>query len=428
MNLFKPQYDYIEAGQAKAPQFPLYSYLVALLYKIFGFHESLGRILSAFFSALSAGFLYLLAGRFLDEKSAFLSGLAFCFIPLRIYFMRAFMPEAMAIFCLLAGFYFFVRSISDDSSPFDGIVSLLFLTLVPLLKVAYLWLLIVPILYVWKQKGLKCLLTIKFAASFAFVFLTVGGWYLYSNYGVKSSGDFAGMLIMEMSIFKVWRDPAFWSVHFLSRFPELLTTYGGLIFFVGGFYVLVRERRHFFVIWFGATVLYILLCGQYGRIHQYVSLPFAPVNAVFIGSGMAFFLEKWRHKRTLIILWLCLAVSIPVHAALRIKHWYRLDDVWMSQAKAISDQNSLPNDLFFINSPNEPFFLYHLHRKGWVSPLAGKGLEFFDQALKSGARFLFVPLHETGMDWELSKSQYEKRYSRVYSGNDFEIYDLRKVP
>ena len=49
MRLFDPKYDSFEVDDhQKAPQFPLYSYLAALLYKVFGLHDWLGRALSAF--------------------------------------------------------------------------------------------------------------------------------------------------------------------------------------------------------------------------------------------------------------------------------------------------------------------------------------------------------------------------------------------
>src|SRR3989338_7036484 len=191
MNLFKPRYDYMEnEGHDNAPQFPLYSYLVALLYKVFGFHETLGRVLSAVFAAFCAVFLYLLAARFLDEKTSFLSGLVFCFIPIRIYFMRTFMPEAMAIFCLVAGFYFFLLWMREDRFLPHGIASSILLTFVPLLKIAYLWLLLPPLIYAVSRRGLRFLISGSFLVSLFIFASAVGGWYGCANFGAERSSGF----------------------------------------------------------------------------------------------------------------------------------------------------------------------------------------------------------------------------------------------
>ena len=421
MRLLKPRYDYIETlDHDTAPQFPLYSYLVALLYKAFGVRDFLGRVLSAVSAAFSAVFLYLLAARFLDGKTAFLSGLVFCVIPIRVYFMRAFMPDAMAVLCLVAGFYFFLRWVDEDRFWPFGLASSLLLTLAPLLKIAYLWLLLAPALYALKKRGPAFLKDRGFLLFSAVFILSVAGWYGGANPGAERSAGFLGQLTSEMAIVKQWTDPGFWSAHFLSRFPELLTTYGGLVFFLVGFRKIWKERNFFPLAWFGATVLYIMLCGHYGRVHQYVSLPFAPVNAVFIAVGMVFL---WKSPlRALCIL---LALSMPVHAALRIRHWYRPDQAWVLRAGESVQKISAPGDLFFVASPNPPFYLYHIHRSGWAAPLHGDGMRAFEAALAKGARFLLVPSGDPNTDWDGARAWAGERYRVAVDDPEFVIYEIR---
>lgn len=430
MNLMKPRYDYIDiGGHEKAPQFPLYSYLVALLYKVFGVHDFLGRVLSAAFAALSAISLYLLAGRFLEDNTALLSGLVFCVIPIRIYFMRTFMPEAMAVFCLAAGFYFFIRWIDDDRFWPLGLAASFLLAMAPLLKIAYLWLLLAPALYALKKRGSRFLKSRGFLLFSAIFVFMAAGWYGRVNLGAERSKEFLEQVEGEMSILKEWTDPGFWSTHFLSRFPELLTTYGGLVFFLAGLRKIWKERVFFPLAWFGSTVLYILLCGGYGRVHQYVSLPFAPVNAIFMAAGMVFLWEKVRatHASPLpTVLWILLALSMPVHAALRIRHWYRPDQIWVLRARESVDKISAPDDLFFVASPNQPFYLYHIHRRGWAAPLYGEGLQVFDIALKDGAKFLLIPSGDSHVDWDSVRAWAGERFPKAVDDPEFMIYDVTK--
>ncbi|OGR85705.1 MAG: hypothetical protein A2901_05785 [Elusimicrobia bacterium RIFCSPLOWO2_01_FULL_54_10] len=429
MNLFKPRYDYVEyESHERAPQFPLYSYAVAALYKVFGVHDFLGRVVSALFAAASAVFLFLLASRFFDGKTAFLSGLAYCVIPLRVFFMRAFMPDSMAVFCFLAGLYFFLLWLDEEKFFPYGIAAALLLALVPLLKIAYLWLLVAPVFYVLQTKGTSLFKRAGVWVIFGIVASAFSGWYGWVQFGAERSAGFAGQMNKEMSLLKEWLDPGFWSAHFFSRFPELLTTYAGLVFFAAGAWKIRRERIIFPQIWFVSTVFYILMCGMYGRVHQYVSLPFAPVNALFIGAGMAFLWDRWRAKQAFAVLWILLVVSMPVHAVLRIKHWYKPDQAWVLRAREEVDKISPPKDLLFVASPHQPFFLYHLQRKGWAAPLVGRGLEAFEASLSRDVKFLFVPLAHAGFDWPALRPSVASRYARVYAGPDFELYDLMKKP
>ena len=422
MHFFNPQVDYFEESFDRAPQFPLYSYLVAVCYKVFGFNDAWGRVVSAFFAALSAIFLYLLARLYMKENAAFLSAFVFCVIPIRIYFMRAFMPESMAIFSLIAGTYF-CAVWADSGRLFPwGILAWGFLTLCALLKLPYLPLLFPAGFILYKKWGARAFIRRDFiivAVLFAAAYL---GWYGHANAGLEKSKGFFIWLMNLMGVFREWSNPEFWSVHFLSRFPELLTTYAGLVFFAAGFYSLWKEKAWFFVVWFFTVVGYILACGEYGRVHQYASLPFAPVNACFIASGIVWSWEKFKTGNIKIYLVL-LVVSIPVHAFFRIKHWYRLDELWVMRAQAVVEKISQPNDLFFINAPDEPFFLYHLHRKGFVGQIEKTGTDYLVKARNKGAKFLLTPLARGP---NAADSMFAKEFRQVYRDDDFAIYDISK--
>ena len=68
MNFFNPSPSMINS--IFHFEFPLYTYFIALLYKVFGFHEIIGRIVAIGFSMGSIWFLYLLGKRYFDEVSA----------------------------------------------------------------------------------------------------------------------------------------------------------------------------------------------------------------------------------------------------------------------------------------------------------------------------------------------------------------------
>src|SRR5262249_40967021 len=157
----------------------------------------------------------------------------------------------------------------------------------------------------------------------AMIVLT-GAWYHYAKT--------APVVILPLTSAEHWANlkPIFtlklWSNHFLSRVPELCLTYPGLLFAIFGVRQLTAEKNiRFWAVWFGITALYIVLLGQYGIQHRYTELPFTAVNAVFIGSGIAALWQwaggiPWKKAAVAI-----LVIGIPLHTALRIKHWYRLE-------------------------------------------------------------------------------------------------------
>lgn len=104
MNVLYPQVDW----GGKEPlliqsEFNIYAYQVALLYKLFGVHESLGRTLSLTYAMGTLLFLYLIAKRYCGEKVALWAGAFYALAPTLIYYGRAFMPEQMMLFCSVAG-------------------------------------------------------------------------------------------------------------------------------------------------------------------------------------------------------------------------------------------------------------------------------------------------------------------------------------
>ena len=107
MNLVTPRLNMI--GSIFHFEFPLFTYLVALLYKIFGFDEILGRLVAIAFSMGSIWFLYLLGKRYFDETSSLVACGIFAVLPFSVYYSRTFMPESAMIFFSISMVYMFAR-------------------------------------------------------------------------------------------------------------------------------------------------------------------------------------------------------------------------------------------------------------------------------------------------------------------------------
>src|SRR5262249_5518555 len=106
LNILYPRIDWRgnSAGYVES-EFPIYTVLVALLYRTFGLHEWLGRALNVILYVLSSVVLFCLVGRLLDQRAALLALLFYSCAPLSFVFTRSFQPDALMALCSLSGIY-----------------------------------------------------------------------------------------------------------------------------------------------------------------------------------------------------------------------------------------------------------------------------------------------------------------------------------
>lgn len=108
MNPFYPRIDWRgkTAGFTES-EFPIFPYLIAISYKIFGAHDFIGRIWAFLFSLASLGLFWALARKFLAEPAAIAAFAFFAFNPLIVEYSTAIQPEGLMLcFYLAAALYF----------------------------------------------------------------------------------------------------------------------------------------------------------------------------------------------------------------------------------------------------------------------------------------------------------------------------------
>ncbi|HEY0462112.1 MAG TPA: glycosyltransferase family 39 protein, partial [Pyrinomonadaceae bacterium] len=110
MNPFFPRVDWRGNSQGFAEmEFPLYSYLTAITYKIFGVHDFLGRFWAFLFSLGTLLFFFRLAREYLGDFNLVFAFAFFAFNPLIVEFSTSIQPEGLMIFCSTASVYFFLK-------------------------------------------------------------------------------------------------------------------------------------------------------------------------------------------------------------------------------------------------------------------------------------------------------------------------------
>jgi hypothetical protein len=244
----------------------------------------------------------------------------------------------------------------------------------------------------------------------------VGGWYFYASHGVyvvpTHGSEFWGILRYD-------RTPYYVKFLILSRFPEIIATYGGLVFFFfGAREVFFRRRDLFWLTWFFGSFVHLVALGDYGHIHEYSCLPLAASTAGLMGLGLQMLVERTRANHSPRKAWAAaglalLVVAVPVHAAFRIGHWYKQGFEYLGRAGEAANAVSRPGDLFFTNSVGPSVLLYYLDRRGWSEDLPLR-TEADAEALiaehtREGARFLASEkkglFAEDGAMWRLMSAR-----------------------
>ena len=279
-------------------EFPLYPYLVALLYEAFGgVDESLGRIVSILFGLLTILLLYLFAFRlFKDPKTALIAGLVYAVSPLGIFYTRSFMPESLMMFCSVAGLYYFYCWVhTEGSRRWAG--TILFLTMAMLLKLTSALLFLPMTGIMIDRHGFKLFRWWKWGVAFLLVSAFTAAWY-YHAHGLYLKTHLSFGILADTGLNKWISRETFENFDFITTlgfriFSICLTPAGATLCFLGlgaGIrHSSLSSCRYFLYTWIFAVFIYFFLIAEGNKLLEYYQLLLIPPAALFIGwfSGTA---------------------------------------------------------------------------------------------------------------------------------------------
>jgi hypothetical protein len=432
--LLKPRIDWAGPGNdLAATEFPLEMWLQGKLWPLFGLGEAWGRVLSALASALTAVLLFLLFEREFGTDAGFFGAALFTVLPVEIYFGRTVQPEAAALLGFVSALYFWDASLRPSRPAGPWLAAVVSAFLAAGLKLPYAHVLIPLAALTWRRLGRAALTD---ARTWAAGLLAMGGaaaWYVYASRGVfvvpTHGNEFGHFLGYDRRL------PYYAQFLIFSRFPELIATYAGLVFFFfGAREVLARRRDPFWIALFGGSFAHLLALGSYAQIHEYSCLPLAVGTAGLMGEGLSILRKKMAaaapHRRAWAAAGLALLVAaVPVHAALRIAHWYRQGWEYLAHAHEAAEAVSRPEDLFITNNPATSVTLYYLDRRGWSDDYSlyapDQAAAMIEDRRRAGARFVASekkgPFAESdGPLWRILRA----RSAPVWDDGTFVIFPL----
>jgi len=374
-------------------EFPIYSFAVALLYKLFGVHESLGRLVSVLCSLVTIYFLYLLVRRLADIHVALWACLFYAILPLNVFYGRTFQPESALLMSSALGIYFFARWVTSERVGHFAL-SCLFISLACLLKIPTLYLGL-PLLYLACLKFGKW--TLGKWSLWLFVVVVLGAlglWYYHAHQLGASSGLSFGTWQYGTDKWGNWGlvvKYRFWKRLIRDWIASRHLTWFGFPFLFIGLWVKRRTREErLFDYWLAAAVVYFIIVAKGNYAHEYYQLPFILPAVVFMGKAFArHFTTNLRWYRIVILV---VALSgIVVSGTIRYVDYMARENPASSDtfklARVIREKTEADARIVTVDC-NDPTLLYLSHRNGWHALPWELNAAFLREKKQAGARYL----------------------------------------
>ncbi len=418
-NIFYPQLNY-DGPMPNYVQleFQITTFIIAGLYKLFGYHYVLARLVPLVFFLASAYFLYCLAKKLYSVSTAWYTVLLYGIFPFNIYFSRAIMPESSALFFFIGAFYYFLRWIEEEKWSFlylSGIFTALAISQkVPTVFVG------IPMLIMVIKKYKE-----KFPAQWqlwVFASVSLGTPFLYFAWlkAVAETDYVSGIAMQQIGLKFITAIFTPEAHNFLAQaLPRAFTPYA-LRLFLLGFFTLNISRDLPLVSWVLAMLLEVVTVVAVIKLDYYLLL-LTPVLSLVGGKALDF-LGKMKWGTVLVILILFFIFN---HSWEKLEFFYRQDLELLEQAQIVQ-QYTKEDDLIVIGT-FQPQLLNLASRKGWRANVTipgdpGAEMEYY---LRNGARFFVRLKEQIEGDEEGVYSKYiQTRFPAVLVKNNLVIYKL----
>lgn len=434
MNILLPAVDWSGAGPGYVEsEFPLFPWLVAGLYGLFGVQEALGRALAILFAAGAGLYLAHLCARYVDRAAAAFAGAAFSILPINSYIGAAFMPESLMLMASVAAIDHMDRWSSGGRERHRWLAAC-WLALAIAVKLPELFLGI-PIFYlVWRRLGWGMLRRPSVWLCAAVALIPPGLWYLHAHRLKEATGLTFG--IWEMGSDK-WGNlgllatPSFYGQMLFSRLVERHLAFAGAALLALGMFLL-RERRDLgtFSWWLGAGVFYVLVVARGNAVHDYYQLPLLLPMSLWIGAAIGWALRSDRR------IWQGIAAKLLVLAfvalsLLRLPHFLARE----RSSRSLVDMGAAvqavvpPGKRVVVVDEGDPTLLYYVHRRGWHAGVATLDTAWVEARRAEGAAYVVSSRDRLAQPQAAAAlAMLSARYKDRSTRSDVHVFDLGSRP
>lgn len=455
-NIFVPHLIWNGPGpQPTGYEFQTVSYLASLLYRVFGEHDAIGRLISVAFGTWKLMVFYLLVRRVWNSRLALAAAGILAIMPGEVFVDRLFLPEPAMSSLVITSVWAVVAYLQDGRRRF--LIIACATGMLGLLTKISGGIVVVPLLYAIvvherqrrrERPGAPSLgRTLVIAA--AAVLVPVVGYYSWALYlGTKppfyvAAGDYwiwkhGFLMFLSHNYFAAL---LFDHLRWIWTLPLILAILGGL---------LVRPKGTplpwFFHAWLVGMGMFYAIAAK-GLVDNPTNLNLLNPAGAALGGHMLVKLWEaavaWGGRRLAIAalsIWAILFVQQAIHGLSTRAYypWNRVDRELGLQL----DRLAKPDDLVVTSSHEEINIVavYYSRRRGWVFPSLFHWLAHKNEtATDAQAIELIEDLRGRGADWygvvatqsakfQTTRPKFLRHLSRYrrYSYAEFAIYDLNQ--
>jgi hypothetical protein len=426
-------------------EFPLVPAAIAVLYRLFGLHEILGRLL-VIGTALGLIWCVYRLALSLDGRVAVARAAAFLMAvsPAAVFFGRVVIPDTPMIFLsalALLGFVEFARA-GSRTWLVTGAVAL---TLACLLKLPAVFLGPPIVVALVRGRGWTVFRDPRvWLAGLAPLALTAA-WYWHAHLIFERTGLTMGILGAPTKFYPAYVSPGPWpSIYSKWSTATLLTDvdfyermfvrfYHFLLLPVGfagavlGGVIWRGWGRPVLGAWLAANVVFFFIAGEVHRVHEYYQLPFVVIGAIYFGVvAWPLFDGAWIQSQfgsrlagtaveAAVVVGLGLA-SLYCSSVTQLYFAPRGMAERMQQAGTAIDRVTTDNDLAIVVDDYgimSPILLYFTHLKGWSFDVGDLTPQVIDNLRKLGARYFVTTQWSHFKQVRPEAAAYLERYRSV---------------
>lgn len=383
-------------------EFPLMQWLFALVYRVFGNHLIISRLLSFSIGMCSVLGMFRLAAYVLrDNLFAAVTAWAFCFSPVFHYYTVNPMPDNLAL-CLALWALVSFMSYTRTRKPAVAIGSALLFGMAALVKLPYILFLAFPVTWLFYQfRAARITLrdTLWVVFVLALALLPALLWYgkvvpTWGHLEVLSGVLGSGKSVPELAYILQGT--------IVSVLPELLINYAALPVFLTGLWTLLRGGNIKYHLLSPFGILVLALSGYYlyemaaiDTVHDYYLFPFLPILFIVFGLGLKRIFNNNVLKLVKFFVAVCI-LMLPATAFVRCySRWDVSTDTGFERVfydhKELIRNATPQNALCVIGvDQSDMVLLYYADRVGWTYGNAGLSEAKLSDCIQKGARYLYA--------------------------------------
>lgn len=406
-NIFYPQVDW----RADTPgyvqsEFPLYSYVIALFYPIFGVHIIIGRITSLLLSISSLIIMYHLVKHYENKKTALFAMFFLAIAPVFVHMSRNLQPESMVTFFSLASLYFFSKWLDKENSWLYFVLATTTTAFAFLVKMPVVLYLPFSLLFLGVVKyRLRIFTRWKLWLFLILVLTPFYYWYyihtvsLYEKTGLSFElFDFKMQQTPDEDpmwgpmVYPLYKEIGWYKTVFIRRVFFALGLLGGILALLGIFVKPKNHSGYFTHFLFLGISVFLIFAAKRTFIHHYYILPVVIPMSIFAARSLSRITElqflRGSKERNFIrygvVTGILLYSSIMILLHSPIPHRY--DPITFEMFSKI-DQIIPDNELVVTDMIN-PSYMYYANIQGWRIPPEGMTFEFIEYAKERGAKYV----------------------------------------